>query len=97
MDDARWRVAITGISSHARPAGRFYVAVQNAELACEVTLQPLRYPQAAAILFSDILTVPDAMGSGLYLKPGKLRVPRQSLARPTWMNCHSNPEDEWVT
>jgi uroporphyrinogen decarboxylase len=45
---------------------------RNPELACEVTLQPLeRYPLDAAILFSDILTVPDAMGLGLYFTPGE--------------------------
>jgi len=45
----------------------------NPELACEVTLQPLdRYPQLdAAILFSDILTIPDAMGLGLYFEEGE--------------------------
>src|SRR3546814_13716261 len=44
----------------------------NPELACEVTLQPLdRYPLDAAILFSDILTVPDAMGLGLYFETGE--------------------------
>lgn len=44
----------------------------NAELACEVTLQPLeRYPLDAAILFSDILTIPDAMGLGLYFETGE--------------------------
>ncbi|STV96904.1 Uroporphyrinogen III decarboxylase [Klebsiella michiganensis] len=48
---------------------------KNAELACEVTLQPLRrYKLDAAILFSDILTIPDAMGLGLYSKPGRARV-----------------------
>lgn len=45
---------------------------QNAEKACEVTLQPLeRYPLDAAILFSDILTIPDAMGLGLYFSEGE--------------------------
>ena len=44
----------------------------NPELACEVTLQPLRrYAMDAAILFSDILTIPDAMGLGLYFSEGE--------------------------
>ena len=52
-------------------AGDFMSLCKNAELACEVTLQPLRrYPLDAAILFSDILTVPDAMGLGLYMVEG---------------------------
>ncbi len=52
-------------------AGDFMSLCRSAELACEVTLQPLRrYALDAAILFSDILTVPDAMGLGLYFEPG---------------------------
>ena len=44
----------------------------NPELACEVTLQPLaRFDLDAAILFSDILTMPDAMGLGLYFAEGE--------------------------
>jgi uroporphyrinogen decarboxylase len=55
-----------------RQAGSFLDLCRNAELACEVTLQPLRrYPMDAAILFSDILTVPDAMGLGLYFEEGE--------------------------
>ncbi len=53
-------------------AGDFMSLCMNAELACEVTLQPLeRYPLDAAILFSDILTIPDAMGQGLYFETGE--------------------------
>jgi uroporphyrinogen decarboxylase len=47
-------------------AGSFMGLAQSPSYACEVTLQPLdRYALDAAILFSDILTVPDAMGLGL--------------------------------
>ncbi|HHT7857133.1 uroporphyrinogen decarboxylase [Pasteurella multocida] len=53
-------------------AGDFMSLCRNAELACEVTLQPLRrYPLDAAILFSDILTIPDAMGLGLSFGMGE--------------------------
>ncbi len=53
-------------------AGDFMSLCKNADLACEVTLQPLeRYPLDAAILFSDILTIPDAMGLGLYFETGE--------------------------
>jgi uroporphyrinogen decarboxylase len=53
-------------------AGSFMALCGNPDLACEVTLQPLdRYALDAAILFSDILTVPDAMGLGLYFTSGE--------------------------
>jgi uroporphyrinogen decarboxylase len=53
-------------------AGSFMNLCTNPELACEVTLQPLRrFPLDAAILFSDILTIPDAMGLGLYFAEGE--------------------------
>ena len=53
-------------------AGDFLSLCMNPELACEVTLQPLRrFDLDAAILFSDILTVPDAMGIGLYFEQGE--------------------------
>ncbi|HIN89587.1 MAG TPA: uroporphyrinogen decarboxylase, partial [Porticoccaceae bacterium] len=55
-----------------KQAGDFLSLCQNPELACEVTLQPLRrYAFDAAILFSDILTIPDAMGQGLYFAEGE--------------------------
>ncbi|HFD80107.1 MAG TPA: uroporphyrinogen decarboxylase [Gammaproteobacteria bacterium] len=68
-----------------KKAGSFMDLCRNPELACEVTLQPLeRFPLDAAILFSDILTIPDAMGLGLYFTEGEgprferpLREPRQ--------------------
>ena len=53
-------------------AGSFMNLCTNPGLACEVTLQPLRrYAMDAAILFSDILTVPDALGLGLYFSEGE--------------------------
>ena len=53
-------------------AGSFMDLCTNPQLACEVTLQPLeRFPLDAAILFSDILTIPDAMGLGLYFSEGE--------------------------
>ncbi|EMP53895.1 uroporphyrinogen decarboxylase [Marinobacter santoriniensis NKSG1] len=53
-------------------AGDFLSLCKNTELACEVTLQPLeRFPLDAAILFSDILTIPDALGLGLYFETGE--------------------------
>lgn len=65
-------------------AGDFMTLCKTPELACEVTLQPIeRYPLDAAILFSDILTVPDAMGLGLYFIEGegpKFQKPVRSAA-----------------
>jgi uroporphyrinogen decarboxylase len=65
-------------------AGDFMSLCKNPELACEVTLQPLRrFDLDAAILFSDILTIPDAMGLGLYFETGegpKFERPLRSLA-----------------
>ena len=53
-------------------AGDFMSLCRSPELACKVTMQPLaRYGFDAAILFSDILTVPDAMGLGLYFETGE--------------------------
>ena len=63
-------------------AGSFMDLCRDTARACEVTLQPLeRYPLDAAILFSDILTIPDAMGLGLYFETGegpKFRKPVRS-------------------
>lgn len=78
-------------------AGDFMSLCRNAELACEVTLQPLRrYPLDAAILFSDILTVPDAMGLGLYFEQGegpRFERPVRSLADVQALPV-PDPEDE---
>ena len=53
-------------------AGDFLSLCKNPDFATEVTLQPLaRFPLDAAILFSDILTIPDAMGLGLYFSAGE--------------------------
>lgn len=53
-------------------AGSFMTLCKTPELACEVTIQPLeRFPLDAAIIFSDILTIPDAMGLGLNFAEGE--------------------------
>lgn len=55
-----------------KKAGDFLTLCKTPELACEVTLQPLqRFDLDAAIIFSDILTIPDAMGLGLYFVEGE--------------------------
>jgi uroporphyrinogen decarboxylase len=65
-------------------AGSFLKLCMTPELACEVTLQPLRrFPLDAAILFSDILTIPHAMNLGLEFETGEgpvLRRPVRSMA-----------------
>jgi uroporphyrinogen decarboxylase len=67
-----------------KQAGDFMSLCKNPELACEVTMQPIdRFDLDAAILFSDILTIPDAMGLGLYFSEGegpKFERPIQTLA-----------------
>jgi uroporphyrinogen decarboxylase len=67
-----------------KQAGDFLTLCMTPELACEVTMQPLRrYALDAAILFSDILTVPHAMGLGLYFEEGegpRFRHPVRSTA-----------------
>ncbi|MBD3634756.1 MAG: uroporphyrinogen decarboxylase, partial [Methylophaga sp.] len=55
-----------------KKAGDFMTLCSTPEMACEVTLQPLRrFDLDAAIIFSDILTVPDAMGLGLHFVAGE--------------------------
>ena len=65
-------------------AGDFLSLCKNTELATEVTIQPFRrFDLDAAILFSDILTIPDALGLGLYFEAGegpKFRKTVRSLA-----------------
>jgi uroporphyrinogen decarboxylase len=66
-----------------KKAGSFMDLCKNKELACEVTMQPLdRFDLDAAILFSDILTIPDGMGLELYFEEGegpKFKKPIKSL------------------
>ncbi|ALT00024.1 uroporphyrinogen decarboxylase [Lacimicrobium alkaliphilum] len=78
-------------------AGDFMSLCKNPELACEVTLQPLRrFDLDAAILFSDILTIPDAMGLGLYFETGegpKFERPVRSLSEVQKLGV-PDPEQE---
>lgn len=80
-----------------KKAGDFLTLCKTPDLACEVTLQPLaRFPLDAAIIFTDILTIPDAMGLGLAFVEGEgprfqnpLRTPADIQALP-----HVDPETE---
>jgi uroporphyrinogen decarboxylase len=70
--------------------GSFLTLCKSPELACEVTLQPLkRFNLDAAIIFSDILVIPDAMGLGLYFESNEgprfhhpLKGPKSILSLP---------------
>lgn len=74
MDDAPSGRYLPEYRATRAQAGDFMALCKNAELASEVTLQPLRrFPLDAAILFSDILTIPDAMGLGLRFAAGEDR------------------------
>ncbi len=78
-------------------AGDFLTLCKTPELACEVTLQPLaRFNLDAAILFSDILTIPDAMGLGLYFTEGEGPQFKNPIRSNTDMsNLHApDPEQE---
>lgn len=74
-------------------AGDFMSLCSNPELACEVTLQPLRrYRLDAAILFSDILTIPDAMGLGLHFETGEGPKFRHPVRTPREINQLAVPD-----
>jgi uroporphyrinogen decarboxylase len=76
-------------------AGSFLQLCKAPDLACEVTLQPLeRYPLDAAILFSDILTVPDAMGLGLYFEEGEGPRFKRTIARDADVGALATPDME---
>lgn len=76
-------------------AGSFMQLCQNSELACTVTLQPLaRFPLDAAILFSDILTVPDAMGLGLTFSDGEGPQFARPLRSMADIKCLAQPDPE---
>ncbi|EDP46107.1 uroporphyrinogen decarboxylase [Rickettsiella grylli] len=76
-----------------RKAGDFLTLCKTPELACEVTLQPLqRFNLDAAIIFSDILTIPDAMGLGLYFVEGEGPQFRKSLQTISDIKALSIPD-----
>ena len=78
-----------------KQAGSFMALCTNPELACEVTLQPLeRFPLDAAILFSDILTIPDAMGLGLYFEEGEGPRFKKPLRTAADVNALAVPDPE---
>ena len=85
-------------------AGSFMDLAQNPEYACEVTLQPLRrFDLDAAILFSDILVVPDALGQAVRFEAGEgpLLTPLDAAAierlDPERARSHLQPVMETIT
>ncbi len=77
-------------------AGSFLDLCKNPDFATEVTMQPLaRFPLDAAILFSDILTIPDAMGLGLYFADGEGPKFERPL-REEWEIRALTVPDPWV-
>ena len=76
-----------------RRAGSFLDLAKNPNYATEVTLQPLaRFPLDAAILFSDILTIPDAMGLGLYFAEGEGPKFERPLREEREIRCLAVPD-----
>ncbi len=76
-------------------AGSFLTLCKTPELACEVTLQPLkRFPLDAAIVFSDILTIPDAMGLGLQVVEGSGPLFERPLKSASDITALSVPDPE---
>jgi len=76
-------------------AGSFMALCSDPELACEVTMQPLRrYGLDAAILFSDILTIPDAMGLGLEFVAGEGPVFKRPLREASEIERLGVPDPE---
>ena len=76
-------------------AGDFLTLCKTPELACEVTLQPInRFPLDAAILFSDILTIPDAMGLGLSIVENKVPKFSRTIRSKTDIDKLSIPDPE---
>jgi len=76
-------------------AGSFLTLMKTPELACEVTLQPLqRFDLDAAILFADILTIPDAMGLGLEFVAGEGPRFRTPLERRSQVEALPLPDPE---
>ena len=76
-------------------AGDFLTLCTTPELACEVTLQPIdRFPLDAAILFSDILTIPYVMGLGLQFQEGEGPVFERPLRNAADIDALSQPDPE---
>ncbi len=76
-------------------AGGFIELMRSPDMACEVTLQPIdRFDLDAAILFSDILTIPDAMGLGLYFETGEGPCFRRSVRTVADVDALHIPDPE---